>query len=165
MANAKVSYDVSPDIGSPDIFNSSFGVQGVEVTNPIFSVSLFSHFFWMIKNWIPRWYHVHIWQVSPQLSCGDTWQIWMWLKYLTYTFAKPKFPCNGEIDIRRFNNPHPGGMVVRSSYTMTSWHGNDSLCVLRRHDAHVMSHLWSFGHLSPDALRGVPFFSEIPCFN
>ena len=22
--------------------------------------------------------HVHIWQVSPQLSCGDTSQIWMW---------------------------------------------------------------------------------------
>ena len=23
-------------------------------------------------------YHVHIWQVSPQLSCGDTCQLWMW---------------------------------------------------------------------------------------
>ena len=25
-------------------------------------------------------YHVHIWQVSPQLSCGDSCQIWMWCK-------------------------------------------------------------------------------------
>ena len=25
-------------------------------------------------------YHVHIWQVLPQLSCGDTCQIWMWCK-------------------------------------------------------------------------------------
>ena len=25
-------------------------------------------------------YHVHIWQVSPQLSCGDTCQIWMIFK-------------------------------------------------------------------------------------
>ena len=23
-------------------------------------------------------YHIHIWQVSPQLSCGATCQIWMW---------------------------------------------------------------------------------------
>ena len=22
--------------------------------------------------------HIHIWQVSPQLGCGDTWQIWTW---------------------------------------------------------------------------------------
>ena len=32
------------------------------------------------KQWLPVWYQVHIWQVSPQLSCGDTWQIWTWLK-------------------------------------------------------------------------------------
>ena len=23
-------------------------------------------------------YHIHIWQVSPQLSCDDTCQIWVW---------------------------------------------------------------------------------------
>ena len=23
-------------------------------------------------------HHMHIWQVSPQLSCGNTWQIWTW---------------------------------------------------------------------------------------
>ena len=32
------------------------------------------------KQWLPVWHQVHIWQVSPQLSCGDTWQIWTWLK-------------------------------------------------------------------------------------
>ena len=55
------------------------GVGGV--TKPIFSVPLFSAFFneWL-KQWLPVWYQVHIWQVSPQLSCGDTWQIWTWLK-------------------------------------------------------------------------------------
>ena len=26
-------------------------------------------------------YQVHIWQVSPQLSCGDTCQIWTWFKW------------------------------------------------------------------------------------
>ena len=25
-------------------------------------------------------FDIHIWQVSPQLSCGDTCQIWMWFK-------------------------------------------------------------------------------------
>ena len=25
--------------------------------------------------------HVHIWQMSPQLCCGDIFQIWMWFKY------------------------------------------------------------------------------------
>ena len=29
------------------------------------------------KHWLPFEYHVHIWQVSPQLSCGDTCQIWI----------------------------------------------------------------------------------------
>ena len=30
------------------------------------------------------WNHIPIWQVSPQLSCGDTCQIWMW-------YSKPVF--------------------------------------------------------------------------
>ena len=29
---------------------------------------------------LPVEYHVHIWQVSPQHSCGDTCQIWKWFK-------------------------------------------------------------------------------------
>ena len=48
-------------------------------------------------------YHVDIWQVSPQLSCGDTCQIWMWFK-----------ECNRienfayrDIDRRSCSNPHP----------------------------------------------------------
>ena len=36
-------------------------------------------------------YHVYIWQMSPQLSCGDTCKIWMWfLKNLPCTFARSK---------------------------------------------------------------------------
>ena len=35
-------------------------------------------------------YHVYIWQVSPQLSCGDTCQIWMWLNNLTYIFLQDR---------------------------------------------------------------------------
>ena len=32
------------------------------------------------KRHLPIEYHVHIWQVSPQLGCGDTCQIWMWFE-------------------------------------------------------------------------------------
>ena len=48
----------------------------VGVTTPIFSVPLFSHFFEDHQNTV----YLYIWQVSPQLSCRDTWQIWTWLK-------------------------------------------------------------------------------------
>ena len=44
---------------------------------------LFRHFPNFSALWINRLvveYHVYIWQVSPQLSCGDTCQIWMWLR-------------------------------------------------------------------------------------
>ena len=48
-------------------------------TKPIFSVPLiFLIFSPSSKHWLPIEYHVHIWQVSPQLSCGDTSQIWKW---------------------------------------------------------------------------------------
>ena len=32
------------------------------------------------KHELPIEYNVYIWQVSPQLSCGDPRQIWKWLK-------------------------------------------------------------------------------------
>ena len=40
----------------------------------------FSGFSYLSKQWLPIAYHVHIWQLSPQLSCGDNCQIWMWFK-------------------------------------------------------------------------------------
>ena len=49
---------------------------------PISTIPLFSQLFDNYKkNWLPIEYHVHIWQVSPQLSCGDTWQVWTWFKW------------------------------------------------------------------------------------
>ena len=45
-------------------------------------------------------YHVYISQVSPQLSCGDTCQIWMWSKESNRYFCKiENFAC-GEISER-----------------------------------------------------------------
>ena len=59
------------------------------------------------KQWLPVWYQVNIWQVSPQLSCGDTWQIWTWLKLSDLYFCQIKISRNGEINERSFSNPHP----------------------------------------------------------
>ena len=52
-------------------------------------------------------YHVHIWQVLPQLSCGDTCQIWMWFKYFKRYFCEIENFAYGEIDERSFSNPQP----------------------------------------------------------
>ena len=64
----------------------------VGVTKPITSVPLswsHSHYFSEYpKHQSPIDYHVHIhiWQVSTQLSCGDTCQILMWFKTLSWIF-------------------------------------------------------------------------------
>ena len=57
--------------------------QGWWLLNWLFRVPLFSHFLESLKHWVPVWYHVHIWQVSPQLICGHTRSIWTWIKILS----------------------------------------------------------------------------------
>ena len=58
------------------------------------------------KHMLAIEYHFYIWQVSPQLSCGDTCQIWMWLKeYNRYFYKIKNFACR-EISQRSFSNPH-----------------------------------------------------------
>ena len=52
-------------------------------------------------------YHVHIWQVLPQLSCGDTCQIWMWFKQCNRYFCEIENFAYGEIDERSYSNPTP----------------------------------------------------------
>ena len=52
-------------------------------------------------------YHVHIWQVLPQLSCGDACQICMWFEECSrYLCMIEKF-AYVEINERSFSNPHP----------------------------------------------------------
>ena len=58
-------------------------------------------------------YHVHIWQVSPQLSCGDICQIWMWYKESNRYFGWIENLAYGEISERSFSNPHlRSGMIA-----------------------------------------------------
>ena len=51
-------------------------------------------------------YHIYIYQVSMQLSCSDTCQIWMWLKESNKYFCKIKNFAYGEISEQSFSNPH-----------------------------------------------------------
>ena len=52
-------------------------------------------------------YHVYIWQVSPQLSCGDTCQIWMWFKESNSYFCKIETFAYWEVNEWSFSKPHP----------------------------------------------------------
>ena len=57
-------------------------------------------------------YHGHIWQVSPQLSCGDICQIWMWYKEYNRYFGRIENLAYGEINERSFSNPHPWWCIM-----------------------------------------------------
>ena len=67
----------------------------------------FPHFPLLSKQTLAIEYHVYIWQVSPQLSCGDTCQIWMWFRESKRCFCKIENFAYGEISERSFSNPHP----------------------------------------------------------
>ena len=56
---------------------------------------------------LPIDYHIYFWQVSPQLSCGDTCQIWMWYRESNWYFCKIEKFAYGEINERSFGNPQP----------------------------------------------------------
>ena len=66
---------------------------------PIFSASP--------KYMVAVEHHIHIWQVSPQLSCGDTRQIWMWCKESNRYICKFENFAYGEIIESSFSDPHP----------------------------------------------------------
>ena len=80
---------------------------GLGVTKPIFSFRYFPHFLLLSKQALAFELRVNIWQVSPQLSCGDTCQIWMWFRESNRYFCKIENFAYGEIRKRSFRNPHP----------------------------------------------------------
>ena len=69
--------------------------SGVGVTKPISSIPLFSEFFIIMKTHL-SYFHVYIWQVLPQLSCGNTCQIWMWFKESKNTLARSNVLLNAK---------------------------------------------------------------------
>ena len=66
------------------------------------------------QHWLSNQYHIYIWLVTPQLSCGDTCQIWKWLKIIT-GIAKLKGKLIGEMNDRSFCNRIPVPFLIKLS--------------------------------------------------
>ena len=76
------------------------------VTKPISPITVFFPVFPNCKKcWLSIEYHVHIWQVSPQLRCSDNCQIWLWFKDPNRYFNKIENFHNGEVNKWSFINP------------------------------------------------------------
>ena len=83
----------------------------------------FLNFSALSEHTLPIEYHVYIWQVSPQLSCGGTCQIYTRFKESKRYFCQiENFAC-GEINEQNFNTPHPGGGIVFKPTLMSLTHG------------------------------------------
>ena len=67
----------------------------------------FPNFSSLSKHTLTVKYRIYIWQLSPQLSCGDTCQIWMWFEESNMYFCETENFAYGEINERSFSNPHP----------------------------------------------------------
>ena len=64
--------------GLSAIVRKLFSQPGVGVTkSPFFNFSVTK--FSILQQYLLDYLnHIYIWHVSPQLSCGDTYQLWMW---------------------------------------------------------------------------------------
>ena len=59
--------------------------------------------------------------MSPQLSCGDTWNIWPWLTGSSLCIRKIQIFCNGEINERIFSNPTPDDIKKWAVMHVSRW--------------------------------------------
>ena len=106
-------------------------LQGWGLLSPFLLFHYFPNFSASLNYMLAIEYHIHIWQVSPQLSCGDTCQIWMWCKNSKKYFSRIENFAYGEINERSFSNPHPSSvnrwqLFIRSQPQLHSG-GYDSL--------------------------------------
>ena len=72
-------------------------VQGWGLLSWFLPFCCFPNFPQLSKHTLAVEYHFYIWQVSPQLSCGETCQIWMWFKESNRYFFKIKKKANGAL--------------------------------------------------------------------
>ena len=124
---------------------SSFRVHGWGLLSQFPPFRYFPNFSALSKHTLYIDYHIYIWQISPQLSCGDTCQIWMWFKESNSYFCKVENFAYWEINERalvtttpdlfaRFITHHKThihqAMSIYSSKTMerfpTAWQQNVS---------------------------------------
>ena len=85
-------------------------------------------------------YDVHFQQVSPQLTCGDTCQIWTWFKVCDVLLWQIEFFRNREINVRSFSNPHPWSFVSKNII-----YKNLKVCLLYFMDVDIQA--WHFNSI------------------
>ena len=89
-------------------FFRSLSLQGWGLLSWFSPFRYFSNFSEQSKHWLPAWHHVIVWQVWPQLSCGGTRRIWMWLKVSNLYFCqKSKSPVTEKSTNRFSVTPTP----------------------------------------------------------
>ena len=90
--------------------STSHAIQGWGLLSQFSPFRYFPHFPLLSKQTLSNGYHIYIWQVSSQLSCGDTCQIWMWFRESNRYFCKMENFSYGEISEQSFSNPHPSSL-------------------------------------------------------
>ena len=115
--------------------NSSSGMpdaQGWGLLSQFSPFRYFPHFPLLPKQTLAIEYRVHIWQVSPQLSCGDTCQICMWIGESNRYFCKIEKFAYGEISERSFSNPHPWYGICTLLRWSHSLEWNHTKCLIKQ---------------------------------
>ena len=118
---------VKPQVGQRANFDLIRWILGWGLLSQFPPFRYFPKFSSLSKHTLTVKYRVYIWQVSPQLSCGDTCQIWMWFEESNMYFCEIENFAYGEINERSFSNPHPRSLLVEAKDcglfgTHTCWH-------------------------------------------
>ena len=88
-------------------------------------------------------YHIYIWQMSPQLGCGDSCQIWMWFKESNRYFRMIENLAYGEINERSFSNPHPWSTQADPN-CLPQWYCESSGVVVFIHPYDHFPSMWKY---------------------
>ena len=102
---------------------------GVGVTKAPFVNFSVSKIFDLTKVTVIFFNHIHIWQVSPQLRCGDTYQIQTWYLRSNVFFDNAEKTENNEPEEIGLVTPTPG--VVAESRPSYSWVSTERCHILR----------------------------------
>ena len=85
--------------------------------------------------------------MAPQLSCGETYEIWIWIKWLSRCICKIESCAYGKINELIFSNPHPwsllcycaGISIIWVMFARTIMHRYTSVLIWYRHHYHFVS--------------------------
>ena len=110
------------------VISGQKGIQGWGLLSQFPPFNYFPNFSSLSKHSLAVIHCIYIWQVSPQLSCGDTCEIWMWFEEYNMCFCNIENFAYGKINERSFSNLHPWHPIksiqqegMQSIYNDISW--------------------------------------------